>query len=142
MLYGLAYADFSKFDFRDIIERNGKFVLNDVRQKTGEEFYILIMPRAMEILKKYGNRLPVMSNQQYNMRLKVVADAAGIDKKLTSHMGRHTYATLALNNGVKIEVLARMLGHADIKTTQVYARLIDTTVEMAYDELFEKLGNI
>ena len=111
--------------------------MHDVRQKTGEEFYIVLLPKAIHILKRYDYRLPLISNQQYNMRLKIVADAAALDKQLTSHMGRHTYATICLNSGIKIEVLAKMMGHSDIKTTQIYARMINTTVENAYDVLEE-----
>lgn len=54
---------------------------------------------------------------------------------LQQYMGRHTYATLCLNSGIKIEVLAKMMGHTDIKTTQIYAHLVNTTVEDAYKEL-------
>lgn len=135
---GLAYVDLSKFDFNQVIVRNGKYVVHDVRKKTGEEFYIILLPKAIEILKKYDYKLPIMTNQQYNLRLKIVADAAGLDKRLTSHMGRHTYATMCLNSGVKIEVLADMMGHADIKTTQIYAKLVNSTVENAYDILEER----
>lgn len=80
-----------------------------------------------------------MSNQQYNLRLKVIAEAVGIKKNLTSHMGRHTYATMCLNAGIPIEVLAKMLGHTDIKTTQIYAKLVNKTIENAYDVLEKNL---
>lgn len=138
---GLAYADLCKFDFGKVILRNGRHVLHDTRHKTGEEFYIVLLPKALEVLQRYGGRLPLMSNQQYNMRLKIVADAAGVEKRLTSHMGRHTYATMCLNSGIKIEVLAKMMGHTDIKTTQIYARLVNSTIEDAYSvlELSDKL---
>ncbi len=137
---GLAYADMAKFDFHDTVEKDGHFVLHDTRIKTGEDFYIILLPAALKILRKYDFQLPVISNQQYNMRLKIVADAAGIDKKLTSHMGRHTYASLCINSGVRIEVLAKMMGHTDIKTTQIYAGMVNTTVEAAYEKLITKLG--
>lgn len=137
---GLAYADLNKFDFGTLIERDGRYIMHDVRQKTGEEYYIVILPPAMEVLKKYDNKLPMMTNQQYNMRLKVVADHCALDKNLTSHMGRHTYASLCLNAGISIEVLARMLGHSDIKTTQIYAKMLNKTVEDAYATLVNKLG--
>lgn len=134
---GLAYVDLCKFDFNLVTERNGKYVIHDVRHKTGEDFYIVLSPKAIQILKRYDYKLPIMSNQQFNMRLKIAADSAGIEKKVTSHMGRHTFATMCLNSGIKIEVLAKMMGHSDIKTTQIYARMINTTVENAYDVLEE-----
>lgn len=132
---GLAYSDMKKFDFRSVIQKSGRYVLHDVRQKTGEDFYIVLLPKAVEILEKYKYHLPVITNEQYNLRLKLVASYAGITKNLTSHMGRHTYASMCLNSGVKIEVLAQMLGHTDIKTTQIYAKMVNTTVEDAYLQL-------
>lgn len=137
---GLAYADLSKFDFRKVVCRSGKYILHDTRQKTGEEFYIVLLSKAIDILKKYDYVLPVMTNQQYNLRLKLVSQYAGLDKELTSHMGRHTYATMCLNSGIQIEVLAKMMGHTDIKTTQIYAKMVNTTVEAAYDVLEKSIA--
>lgn len=137
---GIAYVDLSKFDFKNVIQREGKYIIYDVRQKTGEEYYIVLLSRALEVLKKYDFILPLMSNQQYNMRLKIVADKAGISKELTSHMGRHTYATKCINAGIPIEALAKMMGHSDIKTTQIYAKMINKTVEGAFDVLESKLN--
>lgn len=135
---GIAYADLLKFDFKKIIEKDGKYIIHDMRQKTGEDYYIVLMPKALEILKKYNYNLPLLTNQQYNMRLKIVADTSELDKQLTSHMGRHTYASLALNAGVSIETLAKMMGHSDIKTTQIYAKMFNKTVEDAFDLLEKK----
>lgn len=132
---GLAYADMAKFDFGTVIRKDERYVIHDTRQKTGEDFYIVLLPKAFDVLKKYNFKLPLMSNQQYNLRLKLVAMYAGLTKNLTSHMGRHTYATMCLNSGIKIETLATMLGHSDIKTTQIYAKMVNETVENAYDVL-------
>lgn len=136
---GLAYADLHKFDFETVIERDGKFIIHDIRQKTGEDFYIVLLSNAVEILKRYNYKLPLLTNQQYNMRLKVVGGSAGLKKDLTTHMGRHTYAALCLNKGVSIEVLAKMLGHSDIKTTQIYAKMFNKTVEDAFEMLEGKI---
>lgn len=135
---GLAYADLAKFDFASVTERDGKYVVRDVRQKSEEEFYIVLMTPAVEILRRYGMKLPVISNQKYNATLKAVAAGAGLGRNLTSHMGRHTFATYCINHGVPIEVLATMLGHTNIKATQIYARMVNKTVESAFEEL-EKL---
>ena len=119
---GLAYADFEKFNFeKDVEERNGKYIVSDRRKKTNEDYKIVLLTPAIEILKKYDYKLPIISNQKYNVSLKVVAQYAGIDKNITTHMGRHTFAVFALNNGVPIEIVAKMLGHTNIRTTQVYA---------------------
>lgn len=137
---GFAYADLAAFDFENVVQRNGKFVVHDARKKTGESFYVVLMAPAVDILRKYDFKLPMMSNAQYNLRLKVLADYAGIDKVLTSHMGRHTFAVLCLNNGVGIETLAKMMGHTDIKTTQIYAKVLDEQVEQAFDDLEARLN--
>lgn len=119
---GFSFSDLTLFDFKkSLINRDGKFVINDVRVKTGESFYIVLLHPALRILEKYDYELPTISNSQYNLRLKVLASYAGIDKPLTTHMARHSFAVMALNNGVKIEKLAKMMGHSDIATTQIYA---------------------
>lgn len=93
----------------------------------------------MEILKKYDFHLPVITNQQYNLQLKVLASFAKLDKSLTSHMGRHTFAVFVLNHGVSIENLAKMMGHSDIKTTQIYAQVLNSEVEREFDRLEQSL---
>ena len=132
---GLAYADLCRFDFKDAVSRNGKYVILDRRVKTGEDYYLVLLDPAVEILKKYKWKLPTLTNQQYNLRIKVVADMVGLGKNLTSHMARHTFAVFAINHGVPIETLAKMMGHTDVKTTQQYAKIINSTVEAAYDSL-------
>ena len=92
----------------------------------------------MSIIKKYTDLnklssedkiLPVLSNQKLNSYLKEVADFVQIDKKLTFHVARHTFATtVTLSNGVPIETVSRMLGHTNLKTTQHYARIVDEKV--------------
>lgn len=133
---GLAYADLAGFDRSKVEERNGHYVLSDGRHKTGKEYCVVLLPTAVAILEKYNWKLPVLSNQQYNLRLKVVALAAGIDKPLTTHYARRTAGMIFLNSGMSIEVVARILGHGDIKTTQsTYAKILDSTVEEAFEHL-------
>lgn len=137
---GLAYADFEKFNFeKDVEERNGKYIVSDRRKKTNEDYKIVLLTPAIEILKKYDYKLPIISNQKYNVSLKVVAQYAGIDKNITTHMGRHTFAVFALNNGVSIEIVAKMLGHTNIRTTQVYAKVLNSEVEKGFDLLESKI---
>ena len=93
---GFAYADLAAFDFGNVVQRNGKFVVHDARKKTGENFYVVLMAPAVDILRKYDFKLPMMSNAQYNLRLKVLADYAGIDKVLTSHAARHINSSYPL----------------------------------------------
>lgn len=137
---GLAYIDLKKFDFyKDVIQRNGKYFIEDVRQKTGTSYKIQILSKAYAILEKHNFVLPVVSNQKYNIALKVVSSCAKLNKPLTSHMARHTFAVFALNNGVRIEVVSKMLAHTDIKTTQIYAKIMQKEVEEGFDLLEEKL---
>lgn len=136
---GIAYADLKLFDFSKVEERNGKYILHDTRWKSGEDFYIVLLSPAVKILKKYNFRLNVVSNQKYNLYLKVIATAAGIDHPITSHMARHTFAVYCLNRGVSIEILAKMMGHTDIKTTQLYAKIANMSVEAAFDHLENNL---
>lgn len=114
-------------------------VIHDVRQKTEETYFIVLLSPALEVLERYKFILPVISNQQYNLRLKIVADYAKIDKNLTVHMARHTFATMCLNNGVKIENVSKMLGHSNIKTTQEYAKVLNSEVEKSFDLLESKI---
>lgn len=137
---GLAYADFEKFDFeKDVEEKNGKYIIADRRKKTNEDYKIVLLTPAIEVLKKYDYKLPIISNQKYNVSLKVVAQYAGIDKNITTHMGRHTFAVFALNNGVSIEIVAKMLGHTNIRTTQIYAKVLNSEVEKSFDLLESKI---
>lgn len=139
---GLAYADLAKFNWeKDVSKRDGKFFIEDVRQKTETPYKIQILSPAMRILEKYGFKLPVISNQKYNQYLKLVTSYAKISKPLTSHMARHTFAVFALNNGIRIETVSKMMAHSDIKTTQIYAKLMQSEVEAGFDLLEEKIKN-
>lgn len=139
----LSYSDMEKFDFkRDVFEHNGKHVFRDTRLKTDEEYFIVLIPQALELLERYEYQLPVFANQRMNDYLKVIAQYAGINKPITTHYARHTAACLALNNGVRIETVSKMLGHANIKTTQVYAKLLTEEVEQAYDKIADVWGEI
>ena len=79
----------------------------------------------------------MLSNQKVNAYLKEIADLAGIKKELTFHMARHTFATtITLSNGVPIETVSKMMGHRSIKTTQIYAKVIDVKVSADMEILF------
>ena len=83
--------------------------------------------------------LPILSNQKMNAYLKEIADLCGINKELTYHIARHTFATtITLSNGVSIESVSKMLGHKSIKTTQHYAKILDEKVSEDMMELKQK----
>lgn len=136
---GLSYADLFKFDFSTVIERKNKFFIRDVRVKTQEEYFLMLLKPALEILRKYDFKLPAISNYQYNLRLKIVQELAKIKLSLHSHMARHSFAVMALNMGVSIENLAKMLGHTDIKTTQIYAKVLNKSVQEEFEKMDSKL---
>lgn len=130
---GLAYADLMAADFRKTEAIDGVRILRDERRKTGKDYTTVLTCKAVAILERYGYELPKISNVQYNLRLKVLADACGIDKPIASHYGRRTCGMLLLNDGFPIEIVAKVLGHANIKTTQeAYARILDKTVAEAF----------
>ena len=83
----------------------------------------------------------MLSNQKMNSYLTEIADACGIKKTLTTHIARHSFACLALANGVSMEVIAKMLGHSDIKTTKIYAKVIDRSIAEQMGTLASKFGS-
>lgn len=134
-LSGLAYKDLSEFHPEWVEkDKDGTVVYTNRRVKTLQPFVIVLLPKAVEILNKYGGRLPYMGCTQYNMRLKIVAEAAGISKPISSHWGRHTAAMVWLNNGIPLEVVSRCLGHSSTSITQkVYAHLESSTIKKAFE---------
>jgi len=136
---GLAYADVKKLSKNDIvIGIDGDRWIKTKRTKTNTRSNIPLLTTAEEILEKYKEHLnvldskfllPVLSNQKMNAYLKEIADVCGINKNLTFHLARHTFATtVTLTNGVPIESVSKMLGHKSLKTTQHYAKILDRKV--------------
>ncbi len=147
---GFAYIDVTRLT-KDMIEvwPDGNLWIKTHRQKTKVPVNIRLLDMPMAILEKYKGQakgdklLPVPSNQKCNDYLKEIASVCGIDKPLSFHMARHTFATtITLSNGVPIESVSKMLGHTNIKTTQVYARITDQKVSKDMDMLAEKLNAI
>ena len=136
---GLAYADLMRFDMSKAVKGEKYYLVTDDRKKTGEGYTVVLMEKAMDILKKYDYKLPKMTCEQYNMRLKIMADASKIDKPIASHFGRRTCGMLLLNYGFPIEIVSKVLGHSNIRTTQqAYAKILDRTVE---NEFIKKIAS-
>ena len=136
----LAYKDLKNFKASDIENVEGQQVYRGKRGKSGIEFTIPLLPKALEILAKYDSQLPVISNVKYNKYVKEVAEAAGINKKLTTHWARHTGATMLLNAGVPMQVVSKVCGHSSTKMTErVYAKLLDKTVIEAVQKVEDKI---
>ena len=125
----LSYSDLRHFDSSMIQEIKGMNVYVGTRMKTNTTFTIPLLTPAIEIINKYNGKLPVISNVKYNEYLKIVAQAAGIDKPVSSHWARHTGATLLLNEGIPMQIVSKICGHSSTKITEhVYAKLLDETV--------------
>ena len=137
---GLAYADVKKLSSDHLVtDINNQKWIKTKRTKTKIRSNIPLLPHAETILNKYSDYqqfneeqllLPVISNQKLNAYLKEIATLCGIKKRLTFHLSRHTFATtVTLANGVPIESVSRMLGHSSLKTTQIYAKVIDAKLQ-------------
>lgn len=133
---GISYIDVFNLTERNVLTNNGHPWLVFNRQKTGQLSQVYLLDKAIAILEKYrsqrpadGRLLPVCCNQVINRDLKKIAGKCGIDRPLTYHMARHTFATLSLTNGVSMETVSKTLGHASIRTTQVYARILPQKME-------------
>ncbi len=149
---GLAYIDVKQLTLSNIsigID-GGKWIFTH-RQKTETASRIPLLPIPQELIQKYAEHpqcinenklLPVLSNQKMNSYLKEIADVCGIQKDLTFHIARHTFATtVTLTNGVPIESVSKMLGHTNIKTTQHYAKILDKKVSDDMQILRDKFAN-
>ena len=127
---GLAFCDTQAFDFATMTIQEGSMsYIDGSRIKTGTKFFTPILSPAMDVLKKYDYKLPKISNQKANDYLHLIQAKLDIKKNLTFHVARHSFATLTLAHDVPIENVARMLGHEDIRTTQIYAKILRTTIE-------------
>lgn len=146
---GLAYADVKKLTKENIfigMDKNRWLHVN--RTKTNVPSKIPLLPIALSIIEKYQEHpecvkykklLPVPSNQKYNAYLKEIADLCGINKHLTTHIARHTFATtVTLNNKVPIETVSKMLGHRSIKTTEQYSKVLEVKISDDMGNLMEK----
>lgn len=148
---GLAYVDIQSLRPDEIYQNEeGGFYIKSKRTKTDTGFTIPLLPTAVAIIEKYKDHpkvvnkdcvIPVLSNQKSNAYLKEIADCCNIKKNLTTHLARHTFATtVTLTNGVPIETVGKMLGHKNLRTTQHYAKIIDSKVEEDMKVLRKKLG--
>lgn len=147
---GLAYSDLAQLRAENIKKMfDGKLWIVTHRQKTKTNVNVPLLPMAEKILRKYegkyldGELLPILSNQKTNAYLKEIADICGIEKNLTFHLARHTFATtMTLGKGVPIESVSKMLGHTNIQTTQIYARITNEKISHDMENLAKNLGSL
>lgn len=134
---GLSFSDLMLADFTSFEELDGNlFLPRTTRVKTGTQFYIMLLPVVIEILERYDYNLPHIQREAYGEQLLLIEKESGINKHLTSHVGRHTFATtVALGSGIPIEVVSKMLGHTNIQTTQIYAKILPKQVMDGFKQI-------
>lgn len=148
---GLSYVDIGNLTNENInVGIDKSLWLSYYRQKTDIHAILPLLQPAVNILKRYeayheGKRnnhiFPVPLNQVMNRYLKKVAKQAGVDKNITFHMARHTYATqTCISQGVPIETLSKLMGHCSIQTTQIYAKITNQKVNEDMKKLFNKVN--
>jgi site-specific recombinase XerD len=146
---GYAFIDVFKLKRTDVAKGiDGDCWIFTRRTKTNTVSNVPLLPQAEEIVRKYENHpkcvqsdklLPVNSNQKMNAYLKEIAVMCGINKELTMHIARHTFATtVTLSNGVPIESVSKMLGHKKLATTQIYAKVLEHKVSEDMQKLKQK----
>ena len=119
--------------------RNMYNYIDKQRVKTGTKYYTPILPPAMAVLEKYHYQLPRFTQQAYNRLLKCIGSLIGTKKNLSSHIARYTFATtVLLAHEVPIESVSKMMGHTRIQITQVYAKILNSSIE----KQAERLANI
>ncbi|HEY8660570.1 MAG TPA: site-specific integrase [Hanamia sp.] len=149
---GLAYIDTMNLTAGNIVKGiDGNDWLITSRQKTDTDVRIPLLPQAEELIKKYHNHpkavnygtlFPIISNQKLNAYLKEIADLCNINKAITFHIARHTFATtVTLSNGVPIESVSKMLGHTTIRSTQVYAKVVEQKLSEDMQNLKKRMAN-
>jgi Site-specific recombinase XerD len=137
---GLSYTDMAKLvptDFQ--VTEDGQYYIHDKRNKTGVYYTAVILSDGVEVLKRYNFNLPIITNHKINVYLKTIRDICGIDKPIFSHVARHTYATRCLNRGIRLEVVAKLLGHSTTRITQHYAKLLEKSILAEVQEAFDEL---
>ena len=150
-LTGLSFSDVESLKPEHVsVDDDGNYWIHKARQKTKNVCSIPYLESARAIAEKYADHplcekrgvlLPVISNLRMNSYLGEIAGICGINKPLTMHIARHSFACLALANGVSMEIIAKMLGHSDIRTTKIYAKVIDKSIAEQMGGLAAKFGS-
>jgi integrase len=127
---GLSYGDMEELERRDYQENDkGQIYIEKHRKKTGVRFLSMVLAEGKRILEDYDYELPILTNQKYNSYLKEVQDICGLDKVLTTHVGRKTYVCYLYQKQVPIEVIATIVGHTTCYTTlRYYAKMDKETI--------------
>jgi integrase len=148
---GFAYNEVKSIEPQHISEIEGKVWVIIKRKKTGNEQRVMLLPQAMSIIEKYRHNqadrknnkiLPVKHNHRYNSSLKKIQEIMGFSVKMTSHLGRHIMAsTIALSNHMPIETLSKILGHSSLKSTTIYAKVLDSKIIEDFSKVYSSLAD-
>ena len=139
---GLTYTEMTTLTTNNIeVGFDGNEWIQMIRKKTNRVISVPVLPKAKEILEKYGNELPKISNQKFNSYLKEISALLSIDKKLTHHIARKTFATtVLLYNNVPMEIVSELLGHSNMNITQAhYGKIVQRKVSDEMKNLHSKL---
>jgi site-specific recombinase XerD len=150
---GLSYIDMKNLRVHHLVKENDRYWIRTKRQKSGVASNIPLLPIPLALIRKHHpdftaadpakSVMPVTSNQKTNRALKKIAEHCNINKELTFHIARHTFATtVTLSNGVPIESVSKMLGHRRIATTQHYAKIVDKKVGEDMHQLEQRLNGM
>ena len=132
---GLAFSDMLKFRLSNYSQdKDGNYLIKDKRTKTDTTYIFLLSEKALAIVMKYKGKIPTISNQKYNQHLKVLGQMIGVPT-LHSHMGRSTFASTCLNQGMAIDVLKHALGHTSGFMSERYATMQDLTIKKAFEDI-------
>lgn len=140
---GLSYIDTQHFDFKKMTvydEASGMFFIDGKRLKTKTNYFTPILAPAMAVLKKNDYKLLKISNQKANDHLHTIEEMLGIQHPMTCHIARHSFATLCLAHGAGMENVSKMLGHTNIKTTQRYAKVLQSSIIQNSSMLASAIG--
>ncbi len=138
-LTGMSYSDMQYLETTHIHQRGDRMYISNARRKTGTMQLIPLMKEAIELIDKYKDEtrcFPRISNQKMNAYLKEIQNICNITTPLTTHVARHTFATLMLGRGLPLETVSHILGHTSTRITQVYAKIVFEKI----DEDFRRLN--
>lgn len=148
---GIRFQDAQDLSINNLHKENKSHFIRFIQKKTGTHISIPVLKEVISIIEKYENMperkvlkklLPKISNQKINAYLKIIGELANINKPITHHIARHTFATtICLNNNVPLEDLSKLLGHSSIKTTQIYGRITEQRLEKSIQNIQNKLSH-
>jgi len=146
---GLRFEDAQCLTIENLNNYKEKPFIRFIQQKTNRAIEIPLLRPANEIINKYKNSderkvlnkiLPKISNQKVNMYLKIISDLSGINRKISHHIARHTFATtICLNNNMPLEDVSMLLGHSSIKTTQIYGKITQERLYQSIQSISKKI---